>query len=440
MNLNEEITRARAMIATVTNDLAPERVRAIEAEHTALLDAIGTEENRRLDHMGAEPKYRTMSPGTRLEAFTNDIATQDDETQVNSTFSDTTASESRAAAIGEALYARMNPSHQVSRAAARFAGMGVPEIARSLLAERGSVSGMSQADVVTRALGGMHSTSDFGLALQNFAHRTLQDSYAHAPSGLKQIASQSTARDFRNKTTVRLSGFNDLEKVNEHGEFRRGTFQESGESYRVETFGKIFGITRQALVNDDLGAFARTARDMGQKALDFEANFLATLLQANPVMSDGKALFSADHKNLGTPAALSVAELGKARLAMRHQTGLAGELISVTPSFLVVPAELETLGEQVLADIAAATTETVNPFSGKLQLVVEPRLTSATAWYVAASPSQEVGLEYSYLEGQPGPQIESRQGFEIDGVETRVRLDFGAGVLSHVPLYKNAGA
>ncbi|MGV8955860.1 MAG: Mu-like prophage major head subunit gpT family protein [Cypionkella sp.] len=439
MNLHEQIAHARSLIATVTDDLPGDRVRAIEAEHTALLEAIGTEENRRLDAIGAAPKYRTLPAGTRLETYTDDLANKDDEAIVNSTVSNPQADESRAAAIGEALYARLNPSHKVSRAAARYAGLGVPEIARSLLSERQSVSGMSQSDVVTRALGGLHSTSDFGLALQNFAHRVLQDSYAHAPSGLKRIAHQSSARDFRAKSTVRLSGFSELEKVNEHGEFKRGTFGESGETYRVETFGKIFGITRQALVNDDLGVFARTARDMGQKALDFEANFLATLLESNPTMSDSVALFHATHKNLGTPAALSIEALGAARLAMRHQTGLAGELISVAPSFLIVPAELETVAEKILTAIAATKTADVNPFTN-LELVVEPRLTAANTWYMAASPSQEVGIEYSYLEGQPGPQIESRQGFDVDGVETRVRLDFGAGVLSHVPLYKNVGA
>jgi len=74
-----------------------------------------------------------------------------------------------------------------------------------------------------------------------------------------------------------------------------------------------------------------------------------------------------------------------------------------------------------------------NPFAGQLSLVVDPRLDadSATAWYLFASPDLAPVLEYSYLEGQEGPMVDFRQGFEVDGVEWRCRLDFGCGVLDH---------
>lgn len=84
----------------------------------------------------------------------------------------------------------------------------------------------------------------------------------------------------------------------------------------------------------------------------------------------------------------------------------------------------------MLTEIAAAKTEDVNPF-GKLSLLVEPRLTAANRWYVVADPASAEGLEYAYLEGAPGPQIETRAGFDVDGVQTRVRLDFGADWIDH---------
>ncbi len=110
--------------------------------------------------------------------------------------------------------------------------------------------------------------------------------------------------------------------------------------------------------------------------------------------------------------------------------GLGGGLIDVTPRFVLVPPELETVAEMVLAEIAATKTADVNPFS-KLSLLVEPRLTSPAQWYVVADPASAEGLEYAYLEGAPGPQIETRAGFEVDGVQIRVRLDFGAGWVDH---------
>jgi hypothetical protein len=227
--------------------------------------------------------------------------------------------------------------------------------------------------------------------------------------------------------------------VNEHGEFKRGSLSEGSESYRVATFGKVFAITRQALVNDDLGAFDAIGSILGAASAEFEAEFLVKLLESNPSLSDGNAVFHATHGNLLTAAALSVDSLSAARLALRMQKGLAGEPIAVAPKYLVVPAALETKAEQVLASLAAATVDEVNPFSQRLSLIVEPRLSDAKAWFIATDPAAVASIEYSYLEGASGPQIDTRHGFDVDGLETRVRLDFGAGFLDHRGIVKNPG-
>ena len=85
--------------------------------------------------------------------------------------------------------------------------------------------------------------------------------------------------------------------------------------------------------------------------------------------------------------------------------------------------------------ITATTTDDVNPFS-KLSLLVEPRLTDDEQFYIAADPASVDGLEYAYLEGAPGPQTETRAGFEVDGVQTKIRLDFGAGWIDHRGWYR----
>ena len=93
-----------------------------------------------------------------------------------------------------------------------------------------------------------------------------------------------------------------------------------------------------------------------------------------------------------------------------------------------------------LATIAPATAADVNPFSGAMSLVVEPRLSSATRWYVTADPGEIDGLEFAYLSGNEGPQVESRSGWDVDGVEIRVILDFGAGFIDHRGWFQNLGA
>jgi hypothetical protein len=119
---------------------------------------------------------------------------------------------------------------------------------------------------------------------------------------------------------------------------------------------------------------------------------------------------------------------------------VSGLPIRVTPKYLLVPPTLETPAEQLLTAIAAAKTADVNPFAGSLTLVVEPRLASAARWYVAADPAEIDSLEFAYLAGGEGPQVESKSGWDVDGVEIRVILDYGAGFVDHRGWYANPGA
>ena len=77
-----------------------------------------------------------------------------------------------------------------------------------------------------------------------------------------------------------------------------------------------------------------------------------------------------------------------------------------------------------------------------LEPISEPQLDAAseTAWHLAASPNQIDTIEYAYLEGQQGAYIETRNGFDVDGVEIKCRLDFGAKAIDWRGLYKNPGA
>ncbi len=349
----------------------------------------------------------------------------------------------RARQMGEALYARINPRHELSEPARRYAYATPVEMAKELLTLRGeSTMALSPASLVTRAL---HTTSDFPIVLGDTVGRVLRDAYQAAPSGVRRLGRQTTARDFRAVNKIMLGEAPLLEKLNEHGEIKAGTMAEAREAYKVETWARKIGITWQVLVNDDLGAFADLARRMGQAAAETEARILVTLLEAGsgngPTMSDGKTLFHADHGNkAGTGAAISDATLSAARLALRTQKGIEDRTIRVTPRNLLVPPALETTAEKWLASIAPATAADVNPFSGSLSLVVEPRLSSATRWYVTAEPGEIDGLEFAYLSGAEGPQVESRSGWDVDGVEIRVILDFGAGFIDHRGWFMNAGA
>lgn len=342
-----------------------------------------------------------------------------------------------------AIYARMSGAAP-SDDAREFMGASMIDLARTLMLENGHADARyaSASQIAERA---MHTTSDFPNLLLGAGNRYLIDMFQAAGSAIKAVSRQRTAADFRDIAALQLSGIGTLEKVNEAGEFKYGTFSEGKETYRLATFGKIFSITRQAMINDDLGAFSDPLRLMARAAAETEASELAALLNANsglgPTMSDAVALFHANHNNLaGAGTLISTTSLGAARAAMRNQKDKDGvTFVNPVPQTLLVGTANETLAEQVLTLIAATKTSDVNPFQGKLNLEVDPRLTG-TIWRLFADPAQFPVVEYSYLNGAVGPQLSTREGWSVAGMEFRVMLDFGCGVVDSRGAYANPGA
>ena len=110
-----------------------------------------------------------------------------------------------------------------------------------------------------------------------------------------------------------------------------------------------------------------------------------------------------------------------------------------------MPAALEQTADQLIwpINLAASTVTGVVPsWIQSLVKIVEGRLDAiasvgATNWFMACDPSQMDTIEYCYLEGQQGIFIETRQGFDVDGVEIKARLDFAAAAIDYRGLCKN---
>ena len=353
--------------------------------------------------------------------------------------------EIRRTAVESALLHRFDPHrYELTAPAREWRGMSLIEMARAFLEVEGvRVRGLARDEIATRAL---HTTSDFPAILAGVTNRTLREAYDAAPRTFRPIARRATAADFKNIHRLQLGEAPQLEKVNEAGEFKRGTIGEAKESYRIETYGKVVGITRQVLINDDLDAFTRVPSLFGTAAATLESDVVWGIITANPAMADSKSLFHAGHSNLAASgAALEVANLAKARTAMARQTGLDGKtVLNIRPAFLVVPTSLELAAEQLLAqNIVPAKPGDVVPASIRsLAVISEPRLdpaSGAVPWYLIANPAAIDTIEYAYLEGQDGVAIETRMGFDVDGIEIKARLDFGAKAIDWRGLFKNPG-
>ena len=307
--------------------------------------------------------------------------------------------------------------------------------------------------------GGAESTSDFPAILANVANKSLRQGYEAYPRTFQPFCRQVTAADFKPINRVMLADAPVLQQLNEKGEYHRAQLTDNNISYALNTYGEIVALTRKVIINDDLQAFTRVPALLGVAAAQLESNTVWGIIISNPQAKYAgdaapTALFAAGHNNLLTGVASSIdpnvanavalTALGKARGAMRIQKGPNGTPLNLIPRFIAVPTALESYMLQVVYPIAIASadvTKVVPEWVRSLVPVVEPRLdaNSATAWYLIADPAQIDTVEYCYLEGQQGVYIETKQGFEIDGVEIKARMDFGAAALDYRGMEKNAG-
>lgn len=353
-------------------------------------------------------------------------------------------------AVANALLHRHNPgAHALEAGSREFRGLTLLEMARHAIERRGgSTRGMSKMEVARAAFeqraSGYHATSDFPAILANVANASLRQAYASTPRTFGAWARRATITDFKPVQRTQLGGAPDLQKVLESGEFQYGTIGEGREVYALATYGRIVAITRQVLINDDLDAFTRLPASFGASAADLESDIVYAILMQNPAMGDGKTLFHADHGNQGTASVISEAALATAYRAFGQQKGIEDRLISILPRWILTPPGPRAVEarKQVTATTPGSTAE-VNTFSGRLEVIEEPRLIPANGqdpWFLAADPARIDTIEYAYLDGQEGVFTETRTGFEVDGLEIKARHDFAAKAIDWRGLYRNPGA
>jgi hypothetical protein len=358
-----------------------------------------------------------------------------------------------------ALLLRGNPraSGEMVDKGREFAGLTLVDMARECLDAAGvKTRGMSRNEIARVALQGRNgaaeyfdgamTTSDFPNILANVANKTLRQAYDAAPRTFVPFCRQVTAFDFKPVNRIQLSDIAALQKTNENGEFVRIYVGDSKESYALTTWGGIVPITRKVVLNDDLQALTRVPAGLGIAAATLESDTVWAVITANANMSDGLPLFHATHKNLtATNGLAAVANITAARKVMRKQTAPKGTILNLIPKFLIIPAALEGIAVQLTNPInlaATASSADVPAFVRAMVPIVEPRLDAVasvgdTNWYTAADPSSIDTIEYCYLEGQQGVYLETRQGFEVDGVEIKARLDFAAAAIDFRGLQKN---
>jgi hypothetical protein len=207
--------------------------------------------------------------------------------------------------------------------------------------------------------------------------------------------------------------------------------------------------TREMAINDDLSALTRVPEMIGRGFRTLESNMIYELLTTGSegavCMRDAVALFNAAHNNTGS-GAIGIEAIGTLMKTMRLQTSPSGDVLNIRPSFLLVPAALETVARQFLNGDYFPAKKTgadgPNPYANSMELIVEPRLDadSSTQFYGIATPGRVDTIFYGYLDGQEGPVVDSEEKRDPDGLKIMARFDFGCTVVNHRGFYRSSGS
>ena len=343
--------------------------------------------------------------------------------------------------MGAAVFGLMSPKDKVNDRNNAFIGLSIFEIAQESVRRQFGLAGIPPKFRVVELA--MQNSADFANVLENTARKQLQAKYSYANPTYRLWTKPITMPDFKTMSRPRLGEAPEFLQVPEGAQITIGSMSDSKESYALATFGRGVSFTRQMLINDDLGSFNDMIGAFGVQAARLENKTVYAILKANAAMSDGTALFHADHGNLGTGVIGNTA-LDAMFTAFKTQKGIDGKsVLNLTPKFLITPAAKSATARASLMVIGPnVKASDQNWFAGRLIPVDDAELdgTSTVVWYGACDPAEAPGIEAAHLEGAEGPQLIRKDNDNgVLGIQLWSYLDFAAKALDWRALYKSSG-
>ena len=347
----------------------------------------------------------------------------------------------------EAMYAE-----PVLEAADKLRGIGVQEFCELVSGQqlprfRRDATGWLQAAFSTASLPGI---------LSNIANKMLLEGYNYVEDAWRRIAKIASVNDFKEHSRYRMTGAFKFEQVGPDGELKHGKLDEQKFGQRADTHGIMFALTRQMIINDDMGAFTDIPRQIGMGAAEAIADAVWGLWLRNPNQSDNKSFFHADHNNYleGVDTALSVDGLTAAEVKFSEQIKPNGKPLGMPANVLLVPTALKVAAELLMKSIQLNETTTANkakpstnPHVGKFDVVSSVYLANASftgasskAWYLLADPNRLPSIEVAFLNGVDRPTVEKTDAdFNTLGIQFRGYIDFGVREQDHRGALKMKG-
>lgn len=348
-------------------------------------------------------------------------------------------------AIEESILARSFSLDNVSEQARGYRGMTLVDLARdSIERAGGNTRGMSQSQIVQLALSGrtergMHTTSDFPIALANVGNRAIEQGYTGAGQTFWPLVKRKTAPNFKEMQSVRFGNGIKLELLPESGQYKPATINDAVQrGFKLDTYGRLLTVSRQAIINDDIGIFDQVFKGFGKSSANLESDMVWALIIGNAKTPDGKPLFDASHNNMGTgPITIENIDLLD-QLIGKQTDPNTKDFISLYGEYLIVPRAQLLAVRKLLGFYTPTKADDVNPLP-TYSIISDPRLKDSKEWMLAAGPNQAPGIELLYLEGEEGIQTETQEGFDVDGVSIKARLDFACTVADYRFIAKSSG-
>ncbi|MCC7350209.1 MAG: hypothetical protein IT446_06535 [Phycisphaerales bacterium] len=275
--------------------------------------------------------------------------------------------------------------------------------------------------------------------LSNVANKFLLDGFESVEQAWQRIAATRSVKDFKAVTSFRLTGGFEYQEVGPDGELKHAEVGEESFTNQAKTYGRMFGLTRTDLINDDMDALTAVPRRIGRGgALKLNKVFWGAFL-------DNAAFFTVGRKNYqaGADTALSIDGLTAAELMFLDQVDPDGNPLAIEPRTLLVPPALKVQAELLMSSLKVNETTTANkpkpndnPHAGKFGVVTSTYLgnaamsgSSTKAWYVLAEPSDLPVIEVAFLNGKQQPTVERAEAdFNVLGIQFRGYFDFGVAL------------
>lgn len=280
------------------------------------------------------------------------------------------------------------------------------------------------------------STVSLSTILSNTANKFLREGWNSVDQTALRIAAIRPVSDFKQVSTVSLTGALEFEKVGQDGQIKHGEIDEVTYTNQADTYARMLAITRKDIINDDLGALTVTPRKLGRGGMlklndIFWTEFLGLV---------GASFFASGNSNINEGVAtMTVAGLDATYVIFKNQTDPDSKPLGVEPAIILCPTALEgaarrlMTSEKLIDGSSTALGGDTNIWNGRFRVESSPYISNSSytgytsvGWWLLADPGVMPVIEIAALNGRVEPVVETADAdFNVLGVQMRGYSDIG---------------